>query len=175
MQNQENSLKKQKKGKTWKTNLEAPQPYPGGVPLPVSFIPMISLQTTRRLFFRRPKVSLLTSTPSRPRRFLFGNPAAQYKVKPIHTTLQGGEENKHFKKYVTQRLTASKDHGTSTKDQGPWTKDQGPRTKDQGPRTMNQGPRTKDQGPRTKDQGPRAMGHGPCWASWTLYWHERPF
>ena len=45
---------------------------------------------------------------------------------------------------MTQRLTASKDHG--------------PRTKDQGPRTKDQGPKTKDQGPRTKD-------HGPCFGT----------
>ena len=50
---------------------------------------------------------------------------------------------KKFKKYVTQRLTASKDHGPWTKDQGPWTKDR-PRTKDQGPRIS----RIKDQGSR---------------------------
>ena len=55
---------------------------------------------------------------------------------------------------MTQRLTASKDHGPRTKDQGLRTKDHGPRTKDRGPRTKDQGPRIKDLGPRTKDLGP---------------------
>ena len=45
---------------------------------------------------------------------MFGNRAAQYKIKPIHTTLQGGEENKHFQKYVTQRFTASQDFSEAT-------------------------------------------------------------
>ena len=85
----------------------------------VSFIQMISLQTTRRLFFQRPKVSLLTSTPSRRRKFLFGNLVSRYRIKYIHTTPQGREEYIKLKKYVTQRLTASKDQGPRTKDHGP--------------------------------------------------------
>ena len=91
----------------------------------------------------------------------FGNRAAQYKIKPIHTVLQGGEENKNLKKYVTQKLTASKGHGTRPKDQGPWTKVHGSRTMDHGPWTKDKGPMTKDQGPWTKDHGPRTTVHGP--------------
>merc|ERR1711953_274127 len=44
----------------------------------------------------------------------FGNRAAQYKIKPIHTTLQGGEKNKNVKQYVTQRLTASQQFSEAT-------------------------------------------------------------